>query len=201
MTFLTEESMRQRAREWVQRAGQSADELLKRQSTQSLTRYNVFLSQTARDAEIVLGVYSFLVEKGLTVFCDWITARNETGAQVTPANAETIRSAMSVSDTLLFIDTEQAEQSRWMCWELGWFDGGKGLVGVLPVLPEAKRSYRGREFLGLYPYIELNEVGELMVVRPIVTNSRGITIIESPNSTGFDHWRAGQSVSMRPRNF
>lgn len=164
------------------------------------TRYDVFLSQTIRDAEIVLGVYDVLTELGLIVFCDWIAAPEVDRSGVTPTNAEYVRRAMGASDALLFLDAEGAGQSLWMCWELGWFDGAKGRVAVLPVLPEGQEHYRGREFLGLYPYVRVDGTGKLSVVRPVMPDRHGIMLIEAPNSLPFDTWRKDPARSaMRPR--
>ena len=43
-----------------------------------------------------------------------------------------------------------------MPWELGFFDGLKGKVGVLPIKPEAisPDHFEGREYLKLYPRVE-----------------------------------------------
>ncbi|MBB3999085.1 hypothetical protein [Aureimonas pseudogalii] len=147
----------------------------------------------------MLGVYDLLTSKGYAVFCDWIDAPEAGRSQITPANAAFVRATMSVSDTLLLLDTQGADQSLWMCWELGWFDGARARVAVLPVLSESERYYRGREFLGLYPYVELDADGRLKVVPPVVAGPSGIRIIEAPNSTGFDSWRDDPSDTMRPR--
>lgn len=199
MAFLDEPTVRQRARDFARRKGRSPEEALKQVSRRRASRYDIFLSQTIRDAEIVLGVYVVLGQLGYQVFCDWIAEPQSDRSAVTPAHAEAIRAIMNVSDSLIFLDTENAEQSRWMCWELGWFDGCRGPVGVLPVLAKGTKSYRGREFLGLYPYLELNNLGELKVVRPIVTSPSGILIIESPNSIDFKSWRDRSDDFMRPR--
>jgi hypothetical protein len=126
--------------------------------------YDVFLSQTIKDQEIVFGVYAYLTEElGVTVFCDWIEAPDSDRAKVTPQNARYIRNKMRRSSSLLFLDTENADQSKWMCWELGWFDSANGKIGVLPVLRNSNDSYRGREFLGLYPVVEVDTVHKLKV--------------------------------------
>lgn len=199
MAFLRESEIRTRARRRAGAEGVSVDESLRRAARQRRSRYDIFLSQTIRDAEIVLGVYDFLTEKGYVVFCDWIDAPEADRNRVTPTNAAFIREMMSVSDTLLFLDTNNANQSLWMCWELGWFDGGRGPVGVLPVLPDQKRYYRGREFLGLYPYLEIDEEGRLKVVRPVVAGPNGIMLFEAPNFRSFDAWRTDPCNYMRPR--
>lgn len=199
MAFFREADVRARARRRAGAEGVSVDEALRRASSQRHSRYDVFLSQTSRDAEIVLGVYDVLTNLGLAVFCDWIDAPEADRNKVTPANAAFIRAVMGVSDTLLFLDTAGAAQSFWMCWELGWFDGGRGLVAVFPILAEGERYYRGREFLGLYPYVELDEECGLKVVRPVVADSNGIVILEAPNSRSFDSWRSNPRDFMRPR--
>lgn len=199
MAFLREAHVRARARRRAGAAGISVPEALGRVARHRRARYYIFLSQTIRDAEIVLGVYDILTNAGYEVFCDWIEAPETDRSQVTLANAEFVRATMGVSDTLLFLDTENAAQSLWMCWELGWFDGRKGLVAVLPVLPEGERYYRSREFLGLYPYVELDEEGRLKVVRPVVTSPSGITMFEAPNSRTFEPWRTDPRDFMRPR--
>ena len=199
MAFLRESDVRARARQRAAVQGVSVAEALGRAARQRLARYDIFLSQTVRDAEIVLGVYDVLTSAGHKVFCDWIEAPEADRSQVTPANAAFVRATMGVSDTLLFLDTEGAAQSLWMCWELGWFDAAKGTVGILPVLGEGERYYRGREFLGLYPYVELDESGRLKVVRPVVAGPSGIMLFEAPNSCSFDSWRSDPRDFMRPR--
>lgn len=42
-----------------------------------------------------------------------------------------------------------------MPWELGYFDGIKRRVAILPIanVPTYHNSYIGQEYLGLYPYV------------------------------------------------
>ncbi|MET3414044.1 hypothetical protein [Methylobacterium sp. 1030] len=199
MAILHDGYVRDRARRRARAEGTSVERSLGSVARRRSARYDIFLSQTIRDAEIVLGVYDVLTGIGYTVFCDWIEAPGADRAEVIPANAALIRARMGVSDSLLFLDTEGSVQSLWMCWELGWFDGGRGPVAVLPVLPTPGGSYRGREFLGLYPYVELDVDGQLRVVRPVVPGPSGISLIEAPNDRSFDSWRRDPRDSMRPR--
>lgn len=199
MAVLNESAIRTRARRRASARGESVEDELRRVAGLRSSRYDIFLSQTIRDAEIVLGVYDLLTTLGYAVFCDWIITPHLERSQVTPANAEFIRSQMRISDTLLFVDSENADQSLWMCWEIGWFDGAKGHVAVLPVLPDDGNYYNGREFLGLYPYARLGKDGQLEIVRPPATNRRGVTLFEAPNSRSFDQWRNGDCGFMRPK--
>ncbi|MEO1137833.1 MAG: toll-Interleukin receptor [Pseudomonadota bacterium] len=198
MALLRQTAIRARAQKRAKSEGVSVDEALRSASQRRNSRYDIFLSQTIHDAEIVLGVYDYLTSKGFVVFCDWIDEPNADRNEVTPANAPFIRETMEKCDTLLFLDTESADQSLWMCWELGWFDGGCGPVGILPVLKDDQRYYRGREFLGLYPYFEEDSHGELKVVRPVVTSPEGMMIFEAPNSRKFETWRESSQDYMRP---
>ncbi len=157
------------------------------------------MSQTIRDAEIVLGIYDLLDELGYVVFCDWVEAPTADRSAVTPANADAIRRVMSLSDTLLYLDTENADASLWMCWELGWFDGAKGHVAIIPVVADDQDWYRNREFLGLYPFVRLNEEGQLEIVRPPASDGRGLTMFEAPNSRTYYQWLDGDAGFMRPR--
>ena len=201
MAFLTEDELRRRARRFAENKGVSINEALDSVARKHAGTYDVFLSQTIRDAEIVLGFFDYLTSLGLEVFCDWITAGELHREDVTVANAAYLRDVMSRSSSMLFLDTEGADQSQWMCWELGWFDANNGHVAVVPVLLESDQSYRGREFLGLYPYVKIDEDGDLVVVRPSVTNRHGMTLIEAPNSTSFTNWSDMRDGDfMRPRN-
>lgn len=199
MSYLHEGDLRARARHRAHAEGVSVDELLARIARKRSPRYDIFLSQTTRDAEIVLGVYDLLTEMGYSVFCDWITAPETHRDDVTPANAAFIRTVMGISASLLFLDTEGSAQSLWMCWELGWFDGQNGHVAVLPILPDDQKYYRAREFLGLYPYIKVDKNGQLEVVRPPATNRHGITLFQAPNTKSFDRWKDEGEGFMRPR--
>lgn len=164
MAFLTEDLVRKRARARASARGRTVDAALRSEARKDVARYDIFLSQTIHDREIVYGVYAILTEDlGLTVFCDWIEAPEADRSSVTPENARYVRDRMGRSDTLLFLDTPKADQSKWMCWEIGWFDAAKGKVGVLPVVRNAGDPYRGREFLGLYPVVEVEPGRELKV--------------------------------------
>ncbi len=198
MPLLLEENIRQRARRRARAERLSVHDALLRAAQRHNDHYDIFLSQTIRDAEIVLGVYDLLTETGYSVFCDWIEAPLQDRHEVSPANAAYVRSVMGVCDALLFIDGPGAAQSLWMCWELGWFDGARGPVAILPVTAEVKAYYDGREFLSLYPYVTVDEQGKLRVVRPAVPSPNGFLLLESPNWTSLDNWKSGHRT-MRPR--
>jgi hypothetical protein len=91
MAVLHEGSMRERGVGRAQAEGLSVEETLRRVARKQERRYDIFLSQTIRDAAIVLGVYDLLTGMGYLVFCDWVEAPDVDRAKVTPANAAFIR--------------------------------------------------------------------------------------------------------------
>jgi hypothetical protein len=199
MPLLNERMMRDHAKRRMNAENLPASECLDRIRHRRRKRYDIFLSQTIRDAEIVLGVYDYLEQEGYAVFCDWIEAPESDRSAVTPANAAAVREAMHASDTMLFLDTRGAVESRWMCWELGWFDAAKGHVAILPVVSQDADYYYGREFLGLYPYVRIDVEGDLEIVRPSATGPSGITLLESANTLSFQRWRNSKFGFQRPR--
>lgn len=197
--YIFENDIRSRAHSRVRKEGLEASDILSNLSRALKSHYDIFLSQTIRDAELVLGVYDLLTGLGFKVFCDWVNNPMSDRSQVTPANAEYIRKIMALSDSLIFLDTNGADQSLWMCWELGWFDGRKGPIAVLPILQDSMEQYRSREFLGLYPYVELDDEGHLRIVRPVVPSPSGTYIFEAPNYKSYKNWLQSSPDFVRPR--
>ena len=136
---------------------ESYDEILNESiKTQDLlSSYDVFLSHSIRDAKIVLGVKNWLEENGLKVYVDWINDRQLDRSHVTSKTAETLRIRMRQSKALLYMATDNSSQSKWMPWELGFFDGYSfGKVAILPILNSENQNFLGQEYLGLYPLVK-----------------------------------------------
>src|SRR5712691_2792308 len=99
------------------------------------TAYDVFLSHSSRDKPLVLGVKSRLEEEGFAVYVDWIDDAVLDRTAVTPENARRLRLRMKRCLSLLYLATSSASYSKWMPWEVGYFDGlGEKPIGILPVL-------------------------------------------------------------------
>lgn len=121
----------------------------------SLRQYDVFLSHAVKDAKIVLGVKNWLEENGMKVYVDWIDDRHLDRSKVTSKTANTLRVRMRQSKSLLYIATDNSSQSKWMPWELGYFDGySSGKVAILPILDHQYESFSGQEYLGIYPLVQ-----------------------------------------------
>tara|TARA_B100000446_G_C10520900_1_gene330315 strand:- start:339 stop:581 length:243 start_codon:yes stop_codon:yes gene_type:complete len=61
-----------------------------------------------------------------------------------------------------------------MPWELGYFDGlSKGAVAVLPLVDYASESYRGQEYLGLYPTVDKGRYSDTGAAETFVKKKQG----------------------------
>lgn len=122
-------------------------------------RYDIFLSHCFRDAEVVLALCNLIVELGFTVYVDWLEDPGDR-ERVTAETAAILRQRMRNSESFIYATSEASQDSKWMPWELGFYDGIKGRVAVMPICPgrTQSRDYEGHEYLGLYPYVLVGEI-------------------------------------------
>ena len=121
--------------------------------------FDVFLSHSVKDAELVLGVVRILEDMGQKVYVDWVVDQQLSRDSVTKETAETLRNRMKQSSKLLYLATNNASSSKWMPWELGYFDGLKsGKVAILPLVDYSFSSFKGQEYLGLYPALDKDDL-------------------------------------------
>jgi hypothetical protein len=118
--------------------------------------YDIFLSHAVLDAEIVLGIKVVLERNGHSVYVDWLEDGDLDRAKVTVATAERLRGRMRQSKSLIYAHSNNSPNSKWMPWELGYFDGFRSAISILPIAKTENESFRGQEFLGLYPYIDVS---------------------------------------------
>lgn len=155
MAFFTKAEARSAAKRAMK--NRSLDETIAEslESSKRATRFDVFLSHSINDAELVLGVKVLLEDMGKKVYVDWVNDPELDRSQVNKHTAERLRARMNQSDSILYLATDNASNSKWMPWELGYFDGHKpGEVAILPVLDKADQKFEGQEYLGLYPTID-----------------------------------------------
>ncbi|AJG12529.1 MULTISPECIES: toll/interleukin-1 receptor domain-containing protein [Pseudomonas] len=117
-------------------------------------RFDIFLSHSIADKDLVLGVKELLEEKHYTVYVDWVNDEELDRTQVNKETADLLRNRMQHCSSLVYIATDNAENSKWMPWELGYFDGQKaGGVAIMPLVESERSGYNGQEYLGLYPLV------------------------------------------------
>jgi hypothetical protein len=119
-------------------------------------QYDIFLSHSYADAREILGVALVLGDYGFSAYIDWVDDSQLDRSDVTKSTVLRIKQRMQTCSSLFYVASENAPNSKWMPWELGYVDGLKNRVAVLPLLNTPEHSYRGREYLGVYPYVIQN---------------------------------------------
>src|SRR5690242_1909407 len=96
-------------------------------------RFDVFLSHRKIDYDRLLALKDALVEEfKLSVYVDHVQDPFLDRENVTKATAEMLRKRMRQCRCLFFATTENSPESKWMPWELGYFDALTAKVAVLP---------------------------------------------------------------------
>lgn len=120
------------------------------------TRFDIFLSHSAQDAAVIVGIYALFKKQSLDVYVDWIVDPQLDRAAVTSRTAEQVRGRMRQSKALIYAHSLNSGKSRWMPWELGYFDGFRSAVAILPISETGQGTIAGVEYLSLYPYIDVS---------------------------------------------
>ncbi|MGP5177680.1 MULTISPECIES: TIR domain-containing protein [Psychrobacter] len=155
MAFLTLEEVRNKARSNKAYGLESRDILEEQFDSFNINKtYDIFLSHAFLDAEVIYGLKITLEEAGFTVYVDWYEDSHLERGEVTKETAVVIRKRMQSCKTLIFAITQNSGDSKWMLWELGYFDGLKDKVAILGLIENSGDSFRGQEFLELYPYVQ-----------------------------------------------
>lgn len=118
-------------------------------------QYDIFLSHSFDDAEIILGVKKLVEALDLTVYVDWIEDSGLDRSKVTVKTAAFLRARMRSCSSLVYAYSPNSTTSVWMPWELGYFDGFKpSQIWILPVVSTSDSEFKNQEYLGLYPTVE-----------------------------------------------
>lgn len=144
------------AQQQHKRAGKLAGRILKEEAASATDHeiFDIFLSHASKDSDLVLGTKAILESLGYKVYVDWIDDAQLDRSNVNIETADLLRRRMRQSNSLVWVDTEAATESKWMPWELGYFDGFKPKhVSILPLTNNSTDKYKGQEYLSLYPVI------------------------------------------------
>ena len=124
----------------------------------STKEYDIFLSHSSKDKELIAGLKLILNDLGYTVYVDWSDGKLNPN-EVTPDTAKVLRDRMKQCKSLIYAFSENASNSKWMPWELGYFDALKNSrVAVLPISKTTQYSYKGTEYVGVYFFIQFAKV-------------------------------------------
>jgi len=119
--------------------------------------FDVFLSHSYSDKQYIRALFSDLSEMGYSVYVDWIIDPHLNRSEIGNRTVSTIRGRMQQSASLIYATSQSASKSKWMPWELGFMDGNKEKCAILPIMDYAKDTFKGQEFLSVYPYITIDE--------------------------------------------
>ena len=126
----------------------------------SSKEYDIFLSHSYGDREMIPQLKQILEDIGYKVYVDWIDDKLLSRENVTKETAKVLQTRMNQSKSLFFATSENSPSSKWMPWELGYFDALKNKrVAVLPIQKENNgfnNNFIGQEYLGLYYYVTLD---------------------------------------------
>ena len=112
-------------------------------------KYDIFLSHSYADKEIIDELIFSLKRDynfNYTIYIDWIEDPTLDRTNVTKETASTLKQRMKNCKSLLYVTSENHSYSKWMPWELGYNDGFKNKVAILPISvhDNNEKIYRGQ---------------------------------------------------------
>lgn len=117
-------------------------------------KYDLFLSHSYLDKDLVYSLVELFNDAGYSVYVDWMVDTELDRSKVDANTANRLRSRMQSCNGLAYVSTTNIPQSKWCPWELGYVDGNKnGRCAILPIVKTSSKYFKGQEYLGLYPYI------------------------------------------------
>ncbi|MHA3772932.1 toll/interleukin-1 receptor domain-containing protein [Verrucomicrobiota bacterium sgz303538] len=172
---------------------ENAGQILSRKtaSASDTEEFDIFLSHRHLDNEEVLGLVDEFEKMGYSVYVDTVQDANLKEKETSKDTADTLKKRMKQSRSLFFATSQNYSESKWMPWELGYFDGVKQHVAVCPVTDYTSTpDFKGQEYLSLYPYISR--------AKPMGQSEDTLWVHESPDSyIIYRDWLKGQKPFKR----
>ena len=189
MTFITvDQALRAAERAGIYRNSAAESEIRKAAQASPYKDFGFFLSHSYEDARIIIGVKEIVqMQTGQSVYVDWVEDSQLSREQVTAATADVLRKRMGHCKFMLYATSKASPNSKWMPWELGYFDGIRpGKIRILPIVESSNNTFRGIEYLGLYPTLEMIDFTGIGVKLGRHTgNDRGVRLVtEYANPNG-----------------
>ena len=122
-------------------------------------QFDIFLSHSYQDKEIIPHLKKTLENLGFRVYVDWINDKFLSRENVDKKTAALLQKRMNQSKSLFYATSQNSKNSKWMPWELGYFDGIKNKrVAILPINKDntCNENFEGQEYLSLYHYISID---------------------------------------------
>lgn len=135
-----------------------------------------FLCHSHKDRELAEGLQALLREAGLDLYIDWQDA-----SMPEPPSRETasrLRQRITGADLFLYLATQNAANSKWCPWELGYADGKKPdrTILVVPTRDSAGGEH-GNEYVQLYRHFDRNPGAAVQFYEPASYSGRSVQAI------------------------
>ncbi len=123
--------------------------------------YDVFLSHSSLNKELILKLKSILNSLNLNIYVDWINDQEGLKRELTDVNtAEVIIERLKLCKALIFIYSEDSMKSLWAPWEIGYFHALKRKVGVF--ISDSVDENTLPAFINIYPKLVI-QGGNIMI--------------------------------------
>ncbi len=120
----------------------------------SYQSFDVFLSHSSKDKDILPSVINFLSGYGVNVYID--KTDEELPRITSPETGEILKNRIQEARKFIVLVSESSRHSKWMPWELGIADEKKKIsnIALLPAVQDSSfPDWPQQEYLGLYPRI------------------------------------------------
>lgn len=120
---------------------------------EQMKEYDLFLSHSSADSELLLKLKSRLNHDNLNVYIDWVNDSDALKRNLTNVNtAKVIIERLKYSKALMYVLTDSAHNSSWTPWELGFFHAYKGKICIY----NPNNIIHKVAYLEIYPEIVLD---------------------------------------------
>ncbi len=121
---------------------------------QTARDFDVFISHSVSNAQVVESLVKKLNDMGLVAFVDWKSDREDLERSKSSAyTADVLRLRMRQSKCLVVIRTKESDSSVWVSWELGYFSALNRKTAIMIVEEDLDE---GPEFVRGLPRVSLN---------------------------------------------
>lgn len=125
--------------------------------------FDIFLCHSSSDIDEIVKLKSYLLkEYDKKAYVCEVDDPQLDPAKANKDTAQTLQARMNASTELYFVLSKNTQNSIWMYWELGYFDGTKNKnIKIFPLIDDSEYEifdFEGQEYLELYPLFEQGEM-------------------------------------------